>query len=157
MQEIVGPGDGRYRHGYARRGEKNLTYKTWASMFNRCCNVNAKQWPNYGGRGIKVCPEWRDYEQFLIDMGEKPKGMTLERINVDGDYCAANCKWATHKEQQNNRRNNRKVVWQGELVGLAEASRLSGIEYSLLYWRAVRMGWEGEKLFRPLRRYGNRR
>jgi hypothetical protein len=148
---MIGPGDRRYRHGHARRGGKSRTYLAWASMVNRCSNPGSQQWDHYGARGIKVCPEWHDYEVFLADMGEKPKGLSIDRVNVNGDYCPENCRWATDREQQNNRTNNRKVMCEGELMTLADASRRSGVEYSTLYWRSVKQGWPDEALFAPVR------
>jgi hypothetical protein len=73
-------------------------------MLDRCCNSNHKQFEFYGGRGIGVCKRWRKYENFLADMGRCPPGMSLDRINNDGNYEPSNCHWATPKQQANNRR-----------------------------------------------------
>ena len=79
------------------------TYSTWEAMLNRCNNPNNDWYHRYGGRGIKVCQSWHDFENFLMDMGERPEGMTIDRINNDGDYEKSNCKWSTPLEQANNK------------------------------------------------------
>src|SRR5215471_14320347 len=78
------------------------TYRTWIDMKRRCFNPERKLWPRYGGRGITVCDRWLVFSNFLADMGEKPKGLTLERVNNDGDYEPNNCKWGTPTEQSRN-------------------------------------------------------
>lgn len=89
---------------YPRSLYHSPTYKSWAAMLTRVRNRNRKDWPLYGGRGITVCERWHDFATFLTDMGERPDGTSLDRINSDGNYCPENCRWATAKEQLKSRR-----------------------------------------------------
>lgn len=86
---------------------ENTAYLVWTNMIDRCRNQNNPKWNYYGGRGIIVCERWQDsFENFINDMGERPNGLTLDRINPDGNYEPSNCRWATKKEQRNNRSSN---------------------------------------------------
>lgn len=90
-------------HGH--RAKRSGTYNSWAAMRQRCANDNRPDYEYYGGRGIKVCDDWELFENFLADMGERPAGTTLDRINVDGNYEPSNCRWSYLIERQRNKRN----------------------------------------------------
>ena len=84
-------------------------YHSWNSMKNRCNNSNLKEYKNYGGRGITYDARWEDFREFYKDMGERPQGTTLDRIDVDKNYCKENCRWATKEEQQRNKRIHKRL------------------------------------------------
>jgi hypothetical protein len=117
-------------------------YSCWSNMMKRCRGVSD---PYYGGRGIKVCDRWHSFENFLADMGERPVGQTIERIDNDGDYEPSNCRWATRKEQSRNQRKNILVTLNGETLCLSEWAERLNINVGTVRSRIKRYGWSSAK------------
>ena len=107
-------------------------YKSWCSMLQRCNNVKSTHYKRYGGRGIMVCNNWLQFENFLADMGQPPEKYTIERINNNGNYEKSNCKWASRLEQQSNRNVCRIISWNGVSNTIAEWSRITGIHHNTI-------------------------
>ena len=120
------------------------TFKSWDSMKQRCLNPNSPDYANYGGRGIKVCEEWVDsFDSFLADMGTRPTGTTLDRIDPNGNYEKANCRWATVKTQNSNKRATKRYAFNGKELTASEISELTGVQQRLIVDR-MRAGWKIE-------------
>ena len=121
-------------------------YNTWSAMKQRCGNKKNKKYHWYGGRGIAVCPEWNDsFATFLADMGEKPTDIhTIDRIDNNKDYCKENCRWATRKEQAQNRRSSVKISHNGETMLSSEWSERLGAKSQVVSDR-LRRGWSIEQ------------
>ena len=129
------------KHGEARRHKRSREYNIWAGIISRCENPNVKAYPRYGGRGIRVCTRWRDsFPLFVYDMGRCPDGLTIERIKLHLGYSPENCRWATYREQNNNRKDNRRWTFKGETLTMAEWARKLGIKYGTIENRFY-MGW----------------
>lgn len=114
------------------------TFNAWCALRKRCDDQENK---NYGGRGIGYSPRWESFQNFLLDMGEAPPGMTLEREDVNGDYEPGNCRWASQKEQTRNQRRTIFVGLNGCQVSLAQYCEVTGKKYSKLRDRIRRFGW----------------
>ena len=135
---------------------KTSTYKSWEAMIQRCSNASLKSYKNYGGRGISVCDEWTKFEKFYADMGIKPNGCSIDRIDVNGNYNQLNCRWSTMKQQNRNRRNNRLIEFNGETMCVNEWAESLGINKRTLLNRLTN-GWEIKKaLTHPVRQLASR-
>lgn len=138
------------RHGEGGHREPSGTWRTWRAMIQRCLHRGAADFPGYGGRGITVCDRWRVFENFRDDMGPRPPGATIERIDNDGGYEPGNCRWATWREQANNKRTNRRLSHAGVTLTMAEWAEKLGIRYGTLSER-LRRGWPiADALTHPL-------
>lgn len=120
------------------------TWSTWRDMRKRCSNPKAQNFKHYGGRGIKVCERWQDFSAFLEDMGQRPDGTSIERIDVNGGYEPGNCIWLPSKEQPNNTRRSIMVELDGENVCLKVACNRLGVSYSRARDRIRTLGWSIE-------------
>lgn len=127
----------------------NPLYNIWHGMKSRCYNPqNEKSFPDYGGRGIKVCDRWQDVHAFIADMGPSYfKGATIERKNVNGDYEPNNCIWATRRQQSINRRSNIMISYAGKTQCLADWAEELGIAYKTLHQRIKAHKWSVERAF----------
>jgi hypothetical protein len=130
--------DGRTTHG----GTRSPEYAVWSSMIQRCYRQKTKMYPRYGGRGIRVCGRWRNsFAAFIEDMGKRPSPKhQIDRINNDGNYEPANCRWVTLRDQFNNRSSNVHLIVDGSSRTVAEWSRMTGVDDKLMYCR-VKRGW----------------
>ena len=136
-----------YRHGHSRKGGETKTYKSWCSMLNRCQNENdTRHWKDYGGRGIAVCERWRAFQNFYADMGDRPLGMSIDRIDNNGDYGPENCRWATHKQQNRNSRGNRLITFDGLTKCVTEWNEFLRFPWGLISNRLC-CGWTIERAF----------
>lgn len=142
----------RIKHGEAPMKGKKATrlYMIWDCMKSRCNNSRDTGYKNYGGRGIRVCREWGDYlifKKWALENGYDEK-LTLDRIDVNGDYTPANCRWVNEKVQGRNRRNNHLVTYKGETKTLVEWAEILGMNYHTLKHRINSYGYTVEEAFK---------
>jgi hypothetical protein len=124
------------KHGHGIGFRKSRTASAWRNAKTRCFNKENENWGNYGGRGITMCPEWaNDFRAFLRDMGECPGNLTLERIDVNGNYEPGNCKWIPRVKQAKNRRTNYRVQTDDGEVILIDFCRQLGVSYNSVHQR----------------------
>ena len=136
-------------HGLSR----SRIYYEWRSMKDRCARENNKQYADYGGRGITVCQEWQDsfeaFRDWAITNGYQDN-LTIDRIDVNGNYDPSNCRWVTNREQQNNKRNNHLLSYNGKEQTIAKWAEETGLDWMVIYDR-IRHGWTVERtLTEPL-------
>lgn len=122
------------KHGICSGGMPRW-YQIWLGMIDRCYNPRARPFHRYGGRGLEVCERWHDPKTFLADMGDPPPRMTIERIDNDAGYAPENCRWATKKEQNNNRSTTRRISFGGESISAAAWAERLGISKAAMYYR----------------------
>ena len=137
-------------HGKARSRE----HITWKRIQQRCENPNTPQYPDYGGRGIRVCGRWREpkngFLNFLADIGPRPSSKhSIDRIDVNGHYEPGNCRWATASEQARNKRNNRVLTYGGRTQCMMDWAEELGVSYRRLAYR-ISLGWTAEQAFADL-------
>lgn len=130
-------------------GESKTTlYRKWQSMKRRCYDKNASNYKNYGARGIKVCDEWKNdflaFKKWVLET-RTDEALTIERIDVNGDYCPENCIWLDKKGQSNNRRNCLMYTYNGKTQNLMQWCEELGLDYKLVYERLKRDNWSFEK------------
>lgn len=143
-------------HGHTKGNSRSITYITWSNMKARCFNKKHKWYPRYGGRGITVCKRWLSFENFLKDMGCKPNGMTLERVNNNKGYCKSNCQWATVQENAENRSTTDWISYDGQVHSLSTWARILSIPQPTLWKRLKKYGWGIVRAFTtPVRGYRN--
>ncbi len=129
------------KHGHCSKSGKSKTYRTWRSMMQRCYRVKEKSYANYGARGISVCERWRDFVNFLADMGEVPDGMELDRIDNARGYEPGNCRWATRKMQMRNTRLTLMLTHNGTTRAAGDWADGAGLKVKTLKQR-LKSGWD---------------
>ena len=126
---------------YEEHNTKNRLYRIWAEMKRRCENSDRPNYRNYGGRGIKVCQEWKNsfetFREWALNNGYSDE-LSIDRIDNGGNYEPSNCHWVTDKEQANNKRSNKLIAYKGEKRTLAQWCEMFGLDYSVVYMRLYR-------------------
>jgi hypothetical protein len=138
---------GKVRHGHTVGGVKSPTYTVWKNIKSRCTNPKRPGFKYWGGKGVGFDPRWKKFENFLADMGDKPAGLSIDRIDNAAGYCAENCRWATPLEQIHNRGITKMYTFRNETKKLVEWCALLGLPYGTMHRRIVRWGFTVEEAF----------
>ncbi len=130
-----------YRHGHNCRGKRTVEYQTWHAMMQRCNNPKSSKFPIYGARGIRICSRWLKFENFFADMGPKPSlKHSIDRIDNNGNYEPSNCRWASIKEQSQNKRSTIMIEFDGQILCMSDWDRRNGWPRCTVQSR-IRLGW----------------
>lgn len=153
MPSLKGELNPSYRHGHCTRTGHSGEYSSWSKMRRRCNEPSNNRYKDYGARGIKVCERWSSFEVFLSDMGPKPSPLhSLDRIDTNGNYDPSNCRWATSKQQNNNRRDNVVLDVNGKRQTMTQWANETGIKVGTIWYR-IKAGWSpSEAILTPGRR-----
>ena len=138
------------KHGHSLHRSRTPTYQSWQMMRQRCLYPKHQRYHIYGGRGITICKRWDAFENFLADMGERPKGCTLDRRDNNGNYEPSNCRWATMFEQHGNRTDNLMLSYEGRTQCIAHWARELGMTRSALRYRIVERGLRLDEVYSTL-------
>jgi len=140
----------RTKHGHWVGNKPSSTYIIWQGMISRCTNPAAKDYPQYGGRGITMDPNWKNFINFLHDMGERPEGLQLDRKNNDGNYTKDNCRWITAKMNAQNRRSTRHITIDGVTKCLAAWCEAYNLRTDTVCRRINKLHWPQNRWFAPV-------
>lgn len=132
------------RHGHTTKTSSSRTYTSWASMLQRCRNPKATKFPAYGGAGITVSDDWLSFDRFLEDMGERPIGTTLDRIDGSLGYSKENCRWVSPREQMENTRRNVLISYNGTRLPMSALADMLGVNRDTLAYR-IKVGWSEDR------------
>jgi len=139
------------KHGMSYDPSVAAEYGSWREMRRRCLSPKHKRYADYGGRGLGICDEWSDFEVFLKDMGPKPPGRSLDRIDNTLGYSPENCRWATVREQNQNQRSNLFVLFRGERIKVAVLADRERVNLKLMRNRIFRKGMSPEEAIADIR------
>ena len=144
---------GHASHGHKLGQRATPTYQSWRGMVQRCTNPKANGYRHYGGKGVCICERWRKFARFLADMGERPEGTTIDRIDVNGHYEPGNVRWATATTQMRNTSRNHPLTHEGRTMAVSAWAEARGMSASTL-WNRIADGWStADALDTPVGKY----